>query len=956
MTINGDDGNDTVNLNADITFASDHNLNVDLQNDATAGDVDQINVGTNANLVMSGIGAITARASRNVAMASGSSFVSVNGAVTVEANQQGTPTTGTFIGVDVNSAVIQATGTGVVTVNGKGGTGAGGQHGVRITGAGALVKGGTGAGTATSVLGVGGAGSGGNSVGVLVTVGGATITSFGGNVSVTGTGGSGGASDHQGVRLFNGVVITAGGSGTVLVTGTGGSASSGGSNIGVDIRSNDNSTSALITSSGGGVTVNGFGGTGSGGSNIGVNLVANNTPTATITSGGGGSVTVNGTGGTGAAGNNDGIEFFRSARITSGGAGNVIVDGTGGNGTDSEGVQLVTDGTLASISSGGGTITVTGASSTSTAILLGGPSNNCGGSGCHISSGSNAAVTLIGDSMALATGLTTSVSAGSGPVTLRQKTIAVAIELGSATDPFAGSLSLTDAELDRVTAGTLNIGNANTGNVQVTGVISQTKTTNISTPVATLVFASGDLGIFGTVNNPLSVNPGGTLRPGASPGVINSGNLALGAGSNFAVEIGGATAGNGAGFHDQVNVTGIVDVTGANLSLAAFGGFTPTAGQQYVIINNDLADPVGGTFAGLSQGATIAPFLIPGMQATISYVGGDGNDIVLTAMLPPAIITLSDPNPIGFGNVTVGNYSPAQTYNVSGVNLTANIVVTAPTHFEVSLSQFNGFGPSVNIPFGSGTVTNVPVYVRFVPTAPGSFSNPITHTSGAAPQQNKTALGTGVAAVCVAPPPNMVTWYSGEGNANDRFGVINGNFINGAIYNPGKVGQAFDFDAVDSMVTIPGTGAMNFVGNQMSMDGWIYPRTNVSGTFYFAKSANSDHPYVLYFAGTAVRVIVSTTSLDNQEFDTGYAPPTNAWTHLAMTYDGSLASNQLKVFANGVQVFQTTTVGANLRMGAKLLTVDDIAGGSQVTMEFTFEVEGVAKPSCVAECVFRYYV
>ncbi len=48
-------------------------------------------------------------------------------------------------------------------------------------------------------------------------------------------------------------------------------------------------------------------------------------------------------------------------------------------------------------------------------------------------------------------------------------------------------------------------------------------------------------------------------------------------------------------------------------------------------------------------------------------------------------------------------------------------------------------------------------------------------------------------------------------------------------------------------------------------------------------------------------------------------------------------------------------VGSNLRLGAKLLYVDDIAGGAQVTMEFTFEVEGAAKPSCVANVIFRYY-
>jgi len=48
-------------------------------------------------------------------------------------------------------------------------------------------------------------------------------------------------------------------------------------------------------------------------------------------------------------------------------------------------------------------------------------------------------------------------------------------------------------------------------------------------------------------------------------------------------------------------------------------------------------------------------------------------------------------------------------------------------------------------------------------------------------------------------------------------------------------------------------------------------------------------------------------------------------------------------------------VGSKLRLGAKLLSVEDVPGGAQVTMEFTFEVEGAAKPSCVAEVIFRYY-
>jgi acyl dehydratase len=49
-------------------------------------------------------------------------------------------------------------------------------------------------------------------------------------------------------------------------------------------------------------------------------------------------------------------------------------------------------------------------------------------------------------------------------------------------------------------------------------------------------------------------------------------------------------------------------------------------------------------------------------------------------------------------------------------------------------------------------------------------------------------------------------------------------------------------------------------------------------------------------------------------------------------------------------------VGSKLRLGVRVLAVDDIPGGAQAKMEYTFEVEGAEKPSCVAEVLFRLYV
>ena len=58
---------------------------------------------------------------------------------------------------------------------------------------------------------------------------------------------------------------------------------------------------------------------------------------------------------------------------------------------------------------------------------------------------------------------------------------------------------------------------------------------------------------------------------------------------------------------------------------------------------------------------------------------------------------------------------------------------------------------------------------------------------------------------------------------------------------------------------------------------------------------------------------------------------------------------------NKVRFMSPVPVGANLRIGGVLKQVDDIAGGVQITYEVTFEIEGTAKPACVAEVIYRSY-
>jgi autotransporter-associated beta strand protein len=136
----------------------------------------------------------------------------------------------------------------------------------------------------------------------------------------------------------------------------------------------------------------------------------------------------------------------------------------------------------------------------------------------------------------------------------------------------------------------------------------------------------GTLSGHGTTSA-VTVHAGGTLSPGASAGILHSGNVNFAGGATFKVELGGANPGTG---YDQLDVTGTVNLGSASLVGSFINGFDPSssAHQSFVILKNDGGDGVSGTFAGLAEGAN---FAIGNRLFTISYHGGDGNDVALAS-------------------------------------------------------------------------------------------------------------------------------------------------------------------------------------------------------------------------------------------------------------------------------------------------------------------------------------
>ncbi len=175
----------------------------------------------------------------------------------------------------------------------------------------------------------------------------------------------------------------------------------------------------------------------------------------------------------------------------------------------------------------------------------------------------------------------------------------------------------------------------------------------------TYVAEGGILKGSGTVGS-LNIDTGGILAPGHSPGCLTTSGLTLN--GTFQAEIGGTTACTG---YDQTIVNGSVDVTNGTITPTLYGGFVPSVGQSYTVINNDGSDAVTGTFNGVAQGGTETG---DGVTYTVSYTGGDGNDVVLTVQSINAAALPKSPN-TGFELLTKNPFAVLATTTLAALSL-----------------------------------------------------------------------------------------------------------------------------------------------------------------------------------------------------------------------------------------------------------------------------------------------
>jgi hypothetical protein len=177
--------------------------------------------------------------------------------------------------------------------------------------------------------------------------------------------------------------------------------------------------------------------------------------------------------------------------------------------------------------------------------------------------------------------------------------------------------------------------------------------------------------------------------------------------------------------------------------------------------------------------------------------------------------------------------------------------------------------------------------------------------------------------LCLPSPAGQVAIWRGEGNALDGVSTNHGVLQNGAGFAPGFVGQAFQFDGANDLVQV--TDAPELNPTNITLEAWVNPTQIKAGSRIISKDIDDqscESPYVVYSldlrADRSNRLAfffttVGTTNL-HEVIGTSVIP-TNAFTHVAATFDGVVA----KVFVNGAEEASLSVAGNLIASTAPLV-------------------------------------
>lgn len=192
------------------------------------------------------------------------------------------------------------------------------------------------------------------------------------------------------------------------------------------------------------------------------------------------------------------------------------------------------------------------------------------------------------------------------------------------------------------------------------------------------------------------------------------------------------------------------------------------------------------------------------------------------------------------------------------------------------------------------------------------FSVGISGTSKAEP---------GVAeATCVDLPGGAISWWSGDGNAQDIQGNNHGTLQSGTTFAPGMVDLAFSFDGNDDVVEVANSPSVNVGTGDFSIDAWIQTSSPDLQTIIDKRAYSPAELGYHFFTGQMGLGFQMADGGSNLNYDSGIYINDGNFHHVAVTVHRN-SSDGGKLFVDGavVLVFDPTSYSDNLDNTADFL-------------------------------------
>ncbi len=197
------------------------------------------------------------------------------------------------------------------------------------------------------------------------------------------------------------------------------------------------------------------------------------------------------------------------------------------------------------------------------------------------------------------------------------------------------------SSLTKSGSNTLTLTNANTytGTTTVNaGVLLVNNSTGSGTGTGAVQVNVGTLGGTGSVSGAVTIGNGAGvgdsfISPGTSVGTFTTtSTLSIGNDGVYKFELNSNTS-----TADKIVAAGVSLSSSSSINFTDLGSTVLTLGTTFKIIDNTSGSAISGLFSNLAEGQDVT-FGLNTYEA--SYVGGDGNDLVLTVVPEPATMAM----------------------------------------------------------------------------------------------------------------------------------------------------------------------------------------------------------------------------------------------------------------------------------------------------------------------------